>query len=289
MSIFINEKTRVLFQGITGSFGTYHSQRMLDYGTNIVAGVTPGRGGTKVNGVPVYDSVRQVIKNHELDASIIMVPAPFIKDSVFEAIEAGIKFIACVVEGVPVQDMMLIKRHLEETETIMLGPNSPGLISPGKAVLGFMPSHIYTQGNIGIVARSGTFSYKVADSLTRAGLGQSTCVGIGGDPITGISFIEPLKMFEEDQETKAIVLVGEIGRTSEEEAAQFIKEHISKPVIGIILGRTAPEDKQMGHAGAVISAGRGTYQSKIKALQEAGVSIAKSASEVPNLVKKYLP
>lgn len=280
MSILVDENTRVIFQGMTGKFGTYHSQLMLEYGTRIVAGVTPGRGGSQVNGIPVYDSVREVLAEHHADAVITMVPAPFVKDALFEAIDAGIKLIVCLVEGVPVHDMMLVSRKIAGTGCVVIGPNSPGIVSPGKALLGFMPGYIYKPGRVGIVSRSGTFSYQVATTLSNIGFGQSTCVGIGGDPITGVSLVDILKFFESDPGTDAIVLVGEIGRTSEEEAAEYIKEAVKKPVVAIILGQTAPPGKQMGHAGAIITAGRGTYESKVNALKAAGVPVARTANEV---------
>ncbi|MFZ5651808.1 MAG: succinate--CoA ligase subunit alpha [Bacillota bacterium] len=288
MSILVDENTRVIFQGMTGKFGTYHSQLMLEYGTKIVAGVTPGRGGSEVNGVPVYDSVQEVLAEHNANALITMVPAPFVKDAVFEAIDAGIGLIVCLVEGVPVHDMMLVRRKIAGTGCIMIGPNCPGIVSPGKALLGFMPGYIYKPGRVGLVSRSGTFSYQVALALSNADFGQSTCVGIGGDPITGVSFVEILKLFEEDPDTDAIVLVGEIGRTSEEEAAEYIGKEVKKPVVSIILGQTAPPGKQMGHAGAIITAGRGTYESKVGALKAAGVPVARSANEVAAMLVDIL-
>lgn len=288
MSILVDENTRVIFQGMTGKFGTYHSQLMLEYGTKIVAGVTPGRGGSEVNGVPVYDSVQEVLAEHSANALITMVPAPFVKDAVFEAIDAGIGLIVCLVEGVPVHDMMLVRRKIAGTGCVLIGPNCPGIVSPGKALLGFMPGYIYKPGRVGLVSRSGTFSYQVALALSNAGFGQTTCVGIGGDPITGVSFLEILKLFEEDPDTDAIVLVGEIGRTSEEEAAEYIGKEVKKPVVSIILGQTAPPGKQMGHAGAIITAGRGTYGSKVGALKAAGVPVARSANEVAAMLADIL-
>jgi succinyl-CoA synthetase alpha subunit len=277
-----------IMQGMTGSFGTYHSKLMMDYGTKIVAGVTPGRGGTEVNGVPIYDSVAEASRAHQIDATITMVPAPFVKDGIFEAIDAGIKFIVCLVEGVPVRDMMIIKKKLQETGTLMIGPNSAGIITPGETLLGFMPGYIYKSGQVGIVSRSGTFSYQVAYSLSKKDIGQTTCVGIGGDPITGVSFVEILSKFEDDPHTELIVLVGEIGRTSEEEAAEYIRSNLKKPVLGLILGHTAPPGKQMGHAGAIITAGKGTYQSKVRALESAGVPVARTAQELADMVEEVL-
>lgn len=288
MSIIVNKETRAIMQGMTGAFGTYHSQLMMDYGTKIVAGVTPGRGGTEVNGVPIYDSIAEAALAHQIDATITMVPAPFVKDGIFEAIEASIKFIVCLVEGVPVRDMMLVKKKLQETGTLMIGPNSAGIVTPGEALLGFMPGYIYRSGSVGIVSRSGTFSYQVAYALSKKDIGQTTCVGIGGDPITGVSFVEILCKFEDDPDTKLIVLVGEIGRTSEEEAAEYIRRNVKKPVLGLILGSTAPPGKQMGHAGAIITAGKGTYQSKVRALEAAGVPVARTANELADRVAEVL-
>ncbi len=288
MSILIDENTRVIVQGITGNFGRFHSLLLMEYGTKIVAGVTPGRGGSVECGVPVYDSVAEAVERHRANAAAMFVPAPFVKDAIFESIEAGLELIVCLVEGVPVHDMMMVKKRLEGTRTILLGPNCPGLISPGKSLIGFMPGYIYRPGSVGIVSRSGTFSYQVADAVSRAGYGQSTCVGIGGDPISGISFVEVLERFERDPETEVIVLIGEIGRQAEEEAAEYIRHHVRKPVVGIILGRTAPPDKQMGHAGAIVSAGRGSYESKVRALEAAGVRMALTAGEVARLVGEAL-
>ena len=288
MSILVDTQTRVIFQGMTGNFGQYHSQLMLNYGTKIVAGVTPGRGGDEVNGVPIYDSIAEAVDQNPADTVITMVPAPFVKEALFEAIDAGVRLIVCLVEGVPVRDMLMVKRRLAGGRCTLLGPNSPGIISPGKALLGYMPGDIYRPGRVGIVSRSGTFSYPVARSLSQAGLGQSTSVGIGGDPVTGVSFVEVLELFESDPDTDVVVLVGEIGRSSEEEAAEYIKAGMTKPVIAIILGEFAPPGKQMGHAGAIITAGRGTYTSKVRALEMAGVPVARTPDEVAKLVMQKL-
>jgi succinyl-CoA synthetase alpha subunit len=288
VSILVDRNTRVIAQGMTGRFGTYHTGLMMQYGTRIVAGVTPGKGGTEVHGVPIYDSLAEAQSVHLADATITFVPAPYTMDAVFEALDAGIRFIACVVEGVPVRDAMMICLRLRGTGAVMLGPNSPGIITPGQCAIGFMPGHIYRPGPVGIVSRSGTFSYLVADTLTKAGLGQSTCVGIGGDPITGVSFIEILERFEADPETEAIVIVGEIGRTAEEEAAEYVASHVSKPVVGIIAGRTAPEGKQMGHAGAIITRGMGSYRSKVQAFERAGIGVAMTPKDVARLVGEAL-
>ena len=288
MSILVDDCTNVLIQGITGNFGTYHSQLMMDYGTTIVAGVTPGKGGSEVNGVPVFDSIFEAVERLPVDAVAVLVPAPFVKDAVFEAIDAGVGLIVCLVEGVPVRDTMLMVARARETGAVMIGPNSPGVVTPGRCLIGFMPGSIYMSGPVGVVSRSGTFSYQVADALTRSGVGQSTCVGIGGDPLSGVGFNDILALLQDDPLTEAVVLIGEIGRTAEEEAAEFIRERVTKPVFGIILGATAPPGKQMGHAGAIISGARGTYRSKIDALREAGVQTVRTADELAALVKQQL-
>ena len=288
MSILVDRHTRVVVQGITGAFGSYHSQLMREYGTAIVAGVTPGKGGIDVNGIPVFESLAQARDECGAEVAAVLVPGPFVKDAVFEAADAGLRMIVCLVEGVPVKDTMLMKRRLTEAGTMMIGPNSPGVVTPGQGLIGFMPGHVYMPGPVGIVSRSGTFSYQVAGELTRLGIGQSTCLGIGGDPISGVSFEDILGRFEADDATEVIVLIGEIGRTAEEEAAAFIAQHVTKPVVSIILGATAPPGKQMGHAGAIISAGRGTYASKVAALQQAGVPVARTASDTAHLVADLL-
>ena len=288
MSILINKDTKVIAQGITGRFGTFHSQRMMEYGTKIVAGVTPGKGGLEVNGVPVYDTLEEALRYHDADATITFVPALFTKEAILEAIDANIRLISVVVEGMPVKDMMIVKKVLEGTKTILIGPNSPGVITAEECSIGFFPGDIYRKGPVGIVSRSGTFSYQVADDITKIGLGQTSSVGIGGDPITGISFIDILKLYENDDETKVIVLIGEIGRTSEEEAAEYIKSEVTKPVVAIIGGRTAPAGKTMGHAGAIITGDKGSYTSKEKAFERAGVPVAKTTKEVAKLVKEAL-
>ncbi len=288
MSILVDRNTRVIAQGMTGRFGEYHTGLMMQYGTRIVAGVTPGKGGSEVHGVPIYDSVKDALADHHADATITFVPAPYTLDAVFEALDAGIGFIACVVEGVPVRDAMMMAFKVRETGAVMIGPNSPGIITPGECVIGFMPGHIYRPGPVGIVSRSGTFSYLVADTLTKAGFGQSTCVGIGGDPVTGVSFVDILERFEADQQTKAIVIIGEIGRVAEEEAAEYVASHVTKPVVGIIAGRTAPEGKQMGHAGAIITRGMGSYRSKIEAFERCGIGVAVTPKDVARLIGEVL-
>lgn len=288
MSILVNRETRVIAQGITGNFGTFHSQRMREYGTKIVAGVTPNKGGMVVNGVPVYDTLQEAIKYHEADATITFVPAPFVREAFMEAIEAEMKLIAGVIEGMPVKDMMLIYHMLKGTKTVLLGPNSPGIITAEECSIGFMPGHVYKKGPVGIVSRSGTFSYQVAEAVTRAGLGETTCLGIGGDPITGVTFIDILKLFQKDPKTEAILLIGEIGRKAEEEAAEFIQSDVKKPVVAIIAGASAPEGKTMGHAGAIITGGKGSYASKVEAFRRAGVPVAKTTREAAKLVTERL-
>jgi len=288
MSILVNKETRVIAQGITGNFGTFHSQRMIEYGTKVVAGVTPNKGGMAVNGVPVYDTLREAVKYHPADATITFVPAPFVKEAFMEAIEAEMKVIAGVIEGMPVKDMMLIYQMLKGTETVLLGPNSPGIITPEECSMGFMPGHVYRKGPVGIVSRSGTFSYQVADAVTRGGMGESTCLGIGGDPITGVTFIDILRLFQKDPETEAILLIGEIGRKAEEEAAEFIRTEVKKPVVAIIAGASAPEGKTMGHAGAIITAGKGSYASKREAFKRAGVPVARTTQEAAQLMAERL-
>jgi succinyl-CoA synthetase alpha subunit len=288
MSILVNKETRVIAQGITGNFGTFHSQRMIEYGTKVVAGVTPNKGGMAVNGVPVYDTLREAVKYHPADATITFVPAPFVKEAFMEAIEAEMKVIAGVIEGMPVKDMMLIYQMLKGTKTVLLGPNSPGIITPEECSMGFMPGHVYRKGPVGIVSRSGTFSYQVADAVTRGGMGESTCLGIGGDPITGVTFIDILRLFQKDPETEAILLIGEIGRKAEEEAAEFIRTEVKKPVVAIIAGASAPEGKTMGHAGAIITAGKGSYASKVEAFKRAGVHVARTTQEAAQLMAERL-
>ena len=288
MSILVNKDTRVICQGITGKLGSFATGQMMRYGTKVVAGVTPGKGGAELNGVPVYDTVREAVKYHPADASITFVPPPFVREAIFEALEAGIKLVVVAVERMPVKDMMIVRQVLRQSDAVLLGPNSPGIITAEECSIGYFPGDVYRKGPVGIVSRSGTFSYQVADYITKAGLGETTALGIGGDPITGVSFIDILRLFEADPETKVIVLIGEIGRTSEEQAAEYIQSDVSKPVVGIIAGRTAPPGKTMGHAGAIITGGRGSYDSKVKALERAGVPVAKTAKEVATLVRQAL-
>ncbi len=288
MSILANKDTRVISQGITGRLGSFATGRMMEYGTKVVAGVTPGKGGTELDGVPVYDTVREAVREHPADATITFVPPPFVKEAIFEALEVGIKLIVVAVERMPVKDMMMVHQALEQTGTVLLGPNSPGIITADECSIGYFPGDVYRKGPVGIVSRSGTFSYQVADYITKAGLGETTALGLGGDPITGVSFIDILKLYEADPETKVIVLIGEIGRTSEEQAAEYIQSEISKPVVAIIAGRTAPAGKTMGHAGAIITGGRGSYESKVNALEKVGIPVARTAKEVATLAKQAL-
>jgi succinyl-CoA synthetase alpha subunit len=288
MSILINRSSKVVVQGITGKAGTFFTKDMINYGTKIVAGVTPGKGGAKVEGVPVFDSVQEAVEKEAAEVTIIFIPASLARDSILEAIDAGIKLVIYLGENMPVHDMMIIKRKLKEKSCRMIGPNTPGIISPGEAKIGFMPYFCYQKGPVGVVSRSGSLSYEVSYGLTRAGIGQTTSVGIGGDPVKGMDFIEALGLFEEDCETQAIALIGEIGGTDEERAAEFIKEHVRKPVISFIAGKYSPKNKKMGHAGAIISGGKGTFESKINALREAGVLIAELPHQIPGLVKNAL-
>lgn len=291
MAILIDQNTKLVVQGITGRDGSFHAKQMIAYGTKVVAGVTPGKGGTTFEDkVPVFNSVKEAVEKTGADTSVIYVPAPFAADSILEAAAAGISFVVCITEGVPVNDMVRVKNSLDcAKKTIrLLGPNCPGLLSPGKSKVGIMPGHIATPGKIGVVSRSGTLTYEVVYALTQAKMGQSTCVGIGGDPVIGSRFIDVLEMFEKDPETEAVAMVGEIGGTDEEEAARFVKERMKKPVVGFIAGRAAPPGRRMGHAGAIVSGGTGTAADKIKALEAAGIQVAKIPAEIPDLLKAVL-
>ncbi len=290
MAILVDKNTNVVVQGITGREGSFHTRLMLEYGTRILAGVTPGKGGSSVHGVPVYDSVQEAIDQHPgINTSIMFVPAPYASDAVYEAIDAGIKTIVVITEHIPVHETMVFVREARRKNVWLIGPNTPGVISPGKSRVGILPGHIFMPGPVGMISRSGTLTYEMAYALTRRGMGQSTAVGIGGDPITGMDFIDVLELFKKDDETKLVVLVGEIGGDMEERAARYIAEtRYPKPVVAYIAGKTAPSEKRMGHAGAIISMGTGLYEDKIRALKEAGVSVAETFLELPELVAKKL-
>ena len=281
MSILVNRNTRVIVQGITGRAGRFHTQQCIDYGTKIVGGVTPGKGGTAVDGIPVFDTVAKAAKETGADASVVFVPARFdAADSIMEAADAGLPLVVCISEHIPVHDMVKAKRYLEGKPTRLIGPNCPGVITPGECKIGVMPAFAYSPGRIGIVSRSGTLTYEAAYQLTRLGVGQSTCVGIGGDPVIGTNFVDVLRMFEDDPDTQAVILIGEIGGTAEEAAAQFVKDCMTKPVVGFIAGQTAPRGKRMGHAGAIISGGQGTAAEKIAAFKAAGIAVADSPATI---------
>ena len=280
MSILVDNNTRVIVQGLTGREGGFHTQQMIDYGTKVVAGVTPGKGGTKHIGVPVFNTVSEAVGETGANAALAFVPPPFAADAILEAIDAGLPFVTCIAEGVPVLDMVRVAAALKNSKTRLLGPNCPGIISPGQCKLGIMPAFIHKQGNVGVVSRSGTLTYEAVGQLSRLGIGQSTCVGIGGDPIIGTTFLDVIRMFNDDPETHAIVMIGEIGGNAEEIAAEFIKQHVKKPVVGFIAGQTAPPGRRMGHAGAIISGGQGTAADKYKALRAAGIHTVQSPAEI---------
>jgi succinyl-CoA synthetase alpha subunit len=288
MSVLVDENTKVFVQAITGSEGSFHTQQMLEYGTKVVGGMTPGKGGQKVEGVPVFNTVAEGVEATGANASIIFVPEPFAADAIMEAADAGLELVICISEGIPEADMVKAYHYIQARSTRLIGPNCPGIISPGKCKIGIMPGFIHQSGRVGIISRSGTLTYEAVGQLSERGLGQSTAIGIGGDPIIGTRFIDALALFKDDEETDAVVMIGEIGGTAEEEAAAYIKAHYDKPVIGFIAGRTAPPGRRMGHAGAIISGGKGTAEDKMAAMQDAGIHVCESPAEIGEMVEKAL-
>ena len=288
MSIIIDENTRLLVQGITGKEGAFHTRQAVEYGTKVVAGMTPGKGGAQVDGIPVYNTVAEAARREGVNASVIFVPPPFAADAIMEAADAGIPLIVCISEGIPTLDMVRIIPFLKARGSRLIGPNCPGIISPGKSKIGIMPGRIHRRGSVGVISRSGTLTYEVVFQLSQREIGQSTCIGIGGDPIVGTHFIDCLKLFEADLETEAVVLIGEIGGTAEEQAASLVREEIKKPVIGFVAGRTAPPGRRMGHAGAIISGGKGTAAEKIAAWEEAGITVCQSPAKIGATVEQVL-
>ncbi|WP_078380910.1 succinate--CoA ligase subunit alpha [Sutcliffiella halmapala] len=288
MSVFINKDTKVIVQGITGSTALFHTKQMLEYGTKIVGGVTPGKGGTEVEGVPVFNTVDEAVKATGANASVIYVPAPFAADAIMEAVDAELDLAICITEHIPVLDMVKVKRYMDGKKTRLVGPNCPGVITPDECKIGIMPGYIHTKGHVGVVSRSGTLTYEAVHQLSQEGIGQSTAVGIGGDPVNGTDFIDVLKAFNEDEDTYAVIMIGEIGGTAEEEAALWVKENMTKPVVGFIGGRTAPPGKRMGHAGAIISGGKGTADEKIRVMNECGIEVADTPSVMGETLIKVI-
>lgn len=288
MSIFVDENTRLICQGITGSAGKFHSEQMIAYGTNLVAGVTPGKGGLTVLDRPVFNTMAEAVHETGANATVIYVPPPFAADAILEAIDAGVALIVCITEGIPVQDMIPVKRALQDSGSRLVGPNCPGVISPGKCKIGIMPGHIHKQGSVGVVSRSGTLTYEAVGQLSALGIGQSTCVGIGGDPINGTNFIDVLAAFQNDDQTESVIMIGEIGGSAEEDAAAWAKVNFTKPLVGFIAGRTAPPGKRMGHAGAIISGGKGAASDKIAAMEAAGIFVAPSPGDLGSTLKRAI-
>jgi len=288
MSIIVNKKTRLVVQGITGGEGSFHTGQMVEYGTKVVAGVTPGKGGNKFENIPIYNTVEEAVKEQKANTSVIFVPPAFAADAILEAANAGIKVIICITEGIPTNDMLKVYNTIKNMDVILIGPNCPGVISPGEAKVGIMPGFIHKKGKIGVVSRSGTLTYEAVKQLTDVGLGQSTCVGIGGDPIIGSKFTDIIKLFNEDPDTEGIIMIGEIGGSAEEEAAEYIKKNVKKPVVGFIAGRTAPPGRRMGHAGAIISGGKGTASEKMAAMKKAGIYVVESPAEIGSTMLKAL-
>ncbi len=288
MSILVNANTRVITQGITGATGLFHTKQAIAYGTKMVGGTTPGKGGTTIEGLPVFNTVEQAVKETGANASVIYVPPAFAADAIMEAADAGIELIICITEGIPVFDMVNVKRYLENTSSRLIGPNCPGVITPDECKIGIMPGYIHKRGHVGVISRSGTLTYEAVHQLTQLGIGQSTAVGIGGDPVNGTNFVDVLTMFNQDPETEAVIMIGEIGGSAEEDAANYVKEHMQKPVAGFIAGRSAPPGKRMGHAGAIISGGKGTAAEKVAAMEAAGIRVADTPSEMGSTLYKVL-
>lgn len=288
MSVLVDKNTRLVVQGITGKEGTFHTKQMVEYGTNVVGGVTPGKGGTRHEGIPVFNTVADAVKEEGANASVIYVPPPFAADAIMEAADAGLPLVVCITEGIPVLDMVKVKGYLSDKQTRLIGPNCPGVISPGKCKIGIMPGHIHREGRIGVVSRSGTLTYEAVGQLTALGLGQSTAIGIGGDPIVGTTHVDALALFQADDETDGIVMIGEIGGTAEEDAAEFARKNVTKPVVAFIAGQTAPPGRRMGHAGAIIAGGRGTAAEKMRALDEAGIRVVRSPADIGATMKDAL-